>query len=633
MKKWSSPKHFSERRALRLALQLWNDHKRVEAQRPPSGKDMLCVQIAYGDRLYGELLLRCCRRWLEFSADSGSESECMRRGIRHDWALVQAGDADRLFEFAQLFFFSSHGKDHEVAQAWCRQCIISYDGRVDPEAHFKLGLMYHCGWGCQEDQERAIALLREAAAAGHADAAYELGVCHWQYGTAAESDHEAARCFRLAAELGSGLVLPFIYSLGACYMMGYELEKELPLARYWFDLAAQLGHPEAMEMMAMPMEDDEELSEAEKERRRYWADHKLRNEKERAQAGDPEAQHLLARRYEYGDGVSADPAMADKWYEEAFRGLLFKVQHDDSDGTAAHSLAQCYRWGQGTAKDCAKAADYFVKAAVAGSITAFNDLAVLLLEQENTAGIRALQVACWIEQARKQGATAEVEMFCNYALRRGSDYEWRKNITEESCRLAIEWYSVAANADDVSAQVCLAQLYESGHCGTPDLGLAEFWYHRAMIQNQRRANAGDPYAQRDLACLYEEGKGVIQDARMAEKWFAKAAETFRTRAEKGDAAAQCELADMFCCGAGVDFDPVEAEKWYQLACARGSEQAEKHYGSFCMKMGCICLGLDESEQARVDRQAAVKWLQKGAKLGNAQAIDALDYVQKQQFAD
>ena len=120
---------------------------------------------------------------------------------------------------------------------------------------------------------------------------------------------------------------------------------------------------------------------------------------------------------------------------------------------------------------------------------------------------------------------------------------------------------------------------------------------------------------------------------MAKTWFKKAAATFRERAEKGDPATQCELADMFCCGAGVDFDPEEAEKWYRLACAKGLEQAEKHYGNFCMKMGCICLGLDDPDSNAIDHHAAVKWLRKGAKLGNTHAIDALDYLQQQNLGE
>lgn len=633
MNKWSPAKKFSLRRAMRLAMRFRDEVKRQEAQRPAPMKGMLCVAVTLEDRLYGDLLTRYCEHWLEIGADADNERECLRSGLRRSWEQAAAGDADRLFEIAVLFFSSSHRPDHDLAQEWCRECADHYENRQDAEALFRMALLCQAGWGRQADSGHVVTCLRAAAEAGHADAAYEMGVFCWEGQELPQSDSEAEKWFRLAAEWGSPLVLQYIYSLGVRYLMGHGVEKDQSRSRRWFDLAAQLGHPEAAEVMAMHDYPDCSLTAEEQERQRYWEKHRLHDEEERAQSGDADAQLLLALRYERGEGVEADAAMAAKWFEESFRGFLFKAQHDDPEGDAAHSLAQCYLFGQGTAKDYVKAAEWFAKAGEAGNFMAFTDLALLLLDHDRVTGMTPLQVATWIDRAGKLHNFDAVDMLCDYAIRRGADNEWRKEVTEESCRLAIEWYSVAANADDVSAQVSLAQLYESGHCGTPDLALAEFWYSKAAIQNQRLANGGNPYAQRDLACLYEDGKGVRQDDAMAKMWFKKAAATFRERAEKGDAAAQCELADMFCCGAGVDFDPEEAEKWYQSACAKGSEQAEKHYGNFCMKMGCICLGLDDPDSNSVDRHAAVKWLQKGAKLGNTHAIDALDYLQQQDFGD
>jgi len=586
------------------------------------------VALTLDDFLFDDQLARYSEHWLEVGADAGNERECLRSGLRRCWEQAANGDVDRLFEIAVLYFFSQHRPDHDLAQEWSRECADHYERREDSEAWFRMALLYKAGWGRPADSARAVACLHAAAEAGHADAAYEMGVVCWEGTALPQSDSEAEKWFRLATAWGSSLALDYIYSLGARYLLGHEVESDQSRARRWFDLAAQLGHPEAAELMAMRENPAVALTADEEARQRYWAERKLHDEEERARHGDPDAQFMLALRYERGEDVEADAALAEKWFEESFRGFLSRAQHDDPEGDAAHSLAQCYLFGQGTAKDLSKAVQWFAKSGEAGNYIAFNDLAILLLENDRIDGMTPLQIATWIDRADKLHQRNAVDMFCDYAIRRGSDYEWRKEITEESCRLAIEWYSVAANADDVSAQVSLAQLYESGHCGTPDLALAEFWYRKAAIQNQRLAAEGNPYAQRDLACLYEDGKGVEKNEAMAKKWFMEAAERFQERAEKGDSAAQCELADMFCCGAGVNFDPEEAEKWYQSACASGSEQAEKHYGNFCMKMGCMCLGLDAPERSIVDRHAAVQWLQKGAKLGNSHAADALDYLQQ-----
>lgn len=618
---------FPLRRALRLALRHLDkrDHFLAEVK-IQHGK-----AFSFDDKLVYQLLLEYCDLWMDSGGAAPNRRVSLRAGLKASWEKARAGDMDRLFEIAFLFGCSKTRDDRDRADAWIAACAEHYEQRQDAEARFRLGIIYD-GLGDTENNTLALACLQQAAEAGHAHAAYELGVHHWEGKLIPQNDQETEKWLRLAAEHGSTLAVDYVFALGVRFLLGHQTDVDFAHARHWLEIAADLGEKEAISLLADTFH-GEELSEKDQQRQHYWTQVKISHDQDLAHAGDPQAQLDLALRYEHGDGTDKDPATAAKWFEEAFRGFLYQAQHSDPTGEAAHHVADCYQFGQGVAKNASRAMEWLDKASEDGDAMALSEIVRLINDLDGISPVTPLQVATWMTRADTLRNADAFDELCDYAVRRGQTCEWNMDKSPANGPMAVEWYRTAANVDWIEAQVLLAQYYEAGHGESPDQALAHYWYRKAAINNQHRAELGNPYAQRDLACLYEEGKGVAQNPTLAKKWFLCAVDVFRQRADSGDPVAQCELADMYCCGAGVDFDPEEAEKWYQAASAKGWEHAEQHYGNFCMKMGCMCLGLEHDHGAMTDRRSAVQWLRKGAKLGNAHAMDALDYLQQQEVLD
>jgi TPR repeat protein len=75
------------------------------------------------------------------------------------------------------------------------------------------------------------------------------------------SPEGALEQFKLAADQGHSGAM---FALGAIFAGGHGLPTDLPLARHWFSLAANGGHPEAqrsLERIAMDEADNQEERE------------------------------------------------------------------------------------------------------------------------------------------------------------------------------------------------------------------------------------------------------------------------------------------------------------------------------------------------------------------------------------
>lgn len=131
-------------------------------------------------------------------------------------------------------------------------------------------------------------------------------------------------------------------------------------------------------------------------------------QKKLAAVGDVDAQYVVGRAYETGEGVQADEAEAARWYRQAAlqgnveaqyhlarlvargaKGLkqdlptAFKLLQDAAakgHGPAMNALGQAYQQGKGTPADPAKAADWYRKAADLKLPDAQNNLGMLYLQ-------------------------------------------------------------------------------------------------------------------------------------------------------------------------------------------------------------------------------------------------------------
>lgn len=113
-------------------------------------------------------------------------------------------------------------------------------------AQFRLGSLYYHGHSVTEDELMAIHWWKKSAAAGNAEAMYQIGHAYLFGSGAARSvadpDKEAAVWYFQAASAGHAEAA---YTLGLLFLAGKGVVENRTEAIRWFRAAADKGHAEA----------------------------------------------------------------------------------------------------------------------------------------------------------------------------------------------------------------------------------------------------------------------------------------------------------------------------------------------------------------------------------------------------
>lgn len=118
----------------------------------------------------------------------------------------------------------------------------------DAEALFQLSRYYSKGVEVERDEEKAIALLKSAAAKGHAEAQYNLSAMYWQGTNGIEKNTETAvALLTSAAEAG---FTPARIMLGSMYLVGKGVAEDEARGKALIEAAAQSDNPSAQFMLA-----------------------------------------------------------------------------------------------------------------------------------------------------------------------------------------------------------------------------------------------------------------------------------------------------------------------------------------------------------------------------------------------
>jgi TPR repeat protein len=160
----------------------------------------------------------------------------------------------------------------------------------------------------------------------------------------------------------------------------------------------------------------------------------------------------------------------------------------------------------------------------------------------------------------------------------------------------IEVRTLAENGDS-AAQTALGQRYESGNGVAKDLEAAFTWYQRA-------ARGGDPLGQFLLGQMYETGA-------LGAPEFARAAEWYMRAAARGQASAQAGLAKLYEEGRGVEQSFDKAARWYSLAALQWDAADRYPLGA--------AFATGRTETGATSQREAIKWFQRAAQLGVAEA--------------
>ena len=191
-------------------------------------------------------------------------------------------------------------------------------------------------------------------------------------------------------------------------------------------------------------------------------------------------------------------------------------------------------------------------------------------------------------------ATPEPAMTAKEMLQQGDRYYTGNGVPQDYAK-AVEWYTKAAEAGNLTAQFNLGLIYEKGRGVKQDYAQAVSWYTKAAEQGAIEAqyNLG-------LCCYY--GNGVPQNYTKAAEWFTKAAEA-------GNEKAQYNLG--ICCyyGRGVPQNYTKGAEWFTKAAGQGYATAQYNMG--------ICY--ENGNGVPQDYKKAAEWYLKAAEQGYASA--------------
>jgi TPR repeat protein len=171
----------------------------------------------------------------------------------------------------------------------------------------------------------------------------------------AQDSEEFAEASKLA---DAGQVAGY-YRLGRHYELGRGVEKDLHEAARQYQLAAELGHPEAQYALGLVLTGGLPDSPGSARKSFSWFN-------KAAQQGHPMAAYFLAMSYETGAGTEPDGKQAFEWYRRAASSgnsqAMSALAKMYATGTAIRlNLANAYAWNQLAGARGFEAAEHFAE--------------------------------------------------------------------------------------------------------------------------------------------------------------------------------------------------------------------------------------------------------------------------------
>lgn len=183
------------------------------------------------------------------------------------------------------------------------------------------------------------------------------------------------------------------YQLASCYHSGYGVEENDSLAFVWAKKSAEQDYPAGLYFLAFCYETGKGCS-ANMGNANALYEKAYEKAKARANSGDPSAQFVMGKIYDYGNGgVAQNQEVAARWYlraaEQGYPGAQFNIGNcyqlgdgvkedkeqavywykqaalqDDAD--SQYMLGLCYASGEGVTKSPSKAIEWFQKSSRQG---------------------------------------------------------------------------------------------------------------------------------------------------------------------------------------------------------------------------------------------------------------------------
>ena len=325
------------------------------------------------------------------------------------------------------------------------------------------------------------------------------------------------------------------YKKATQYEVGDRVKKDLKKAIRLYKKAANKSHPKAQYQLGIIYYQQKNYKLAQ-----YWL-------KKRSIGGEPDAQYHYANILRYGLGTKQQPSSARKWYLKAA-----KQNHKQ----AQYELGLIYKKGIGAKRNLAKAEIWFKKAAKQNHKHAKQ--ALKTLPKSITSTPKAKKQS-FLKKNKKLAKAGNIE--AQYKL--GKAYISGKKAPKDPLK-AEKWLKMAANADHVSAQFHLANIYFEGNGSIKkDIKKAKKWYSRAAENEHKEANkklkkiARNDHKTRQLKYFDE----MIDSALL------------------GDTEQQYELGMRYLLGYKTDPDNLQAHYWLKLAATQNHPRAMYQLGN------------------------------------------------------
>ena len=208
----------------------------------------------------------------------------------------------------------------------------------DADAQNKVGVCYHDGNGTIQNSEKAVYWYVKAANQGNTHAMNNLRILYSNQ----DNIEESLKWTRMGAENGQ---IECQYELGNAYNDGEGLKEDKDQAAYWFKMAADNGHKNACNKLAVIYHNKKDYAQT-----MYYLNKAV-------ELGDENAFYNLGFSYEQGHGTEKNYAKAENYYKKA-------LEYDNSQtNSARYRLGVMYYEGRDGVKKDKKKGEALLKEA------------------------------------------------------------------------------------------------------------------------------------------------------------------------------------------------------------------------------------------------------------------------------
>jgi TPR repeat protein/uncharacterized membrane protein YhaH (DUF805 family) len=266
----------------------------------------------------------------------------------------------------------------------------------DPDAQYKLGVMYADGQGVVKNEHTAVQWFQKAAEQNNASAQNALGYMYDNGRSVIKNERTAVEWYQKAADQGFANAQ---YNLGFMYANGRGVVKNERTAIQWFQKAADQGYAEAQYNLGIMYDNGRGVIKNERTAVEWY--------QKAADQGIAVAQNALGYMYDNGRSVIKNERTAVEWYKKAA---------EQGDAVAQNNLGLMYDNGRGVIKNERTAVQWYQKAAEQGYASAQNNLGIAYADGRGVVKNERTSVE-WYKKAAEQGhASAQLLLGFNYLL-------------------------------------------------------------------------------------------------------------------------------------------------------------------------------------------------------------------------